>query len=153
MGRTDEASLLVEAPRARIFTALLDKDARETWLPPAGMTGRLEWFEPRAGGGYRLVLTHRDATGAPGKTTGDTDVVEAQFVELAEPERVVERVVFVSDDPAFAGTMTMSWLLAHRPGGTEVTCRATDVPEGIPAEDHRCGISSSLAQLAAYVED
>jgi hypothetical protein len=43
-------------------------------------------------------------------------------------ERVVQQVVFESDDPAFAGTMTMSWSLAPAAGGTVVesssrTCR------------------------------
>ena len=64
----------------------------------------------------------------------------------------MQAVEFVSDDPAFAGTMTMTWEVAAHPGGTEVTIRATDVPEGISAEDHAAGLSSSLAQLAAYVE-
>jgi hypothetical protein len=66
--------------------------------------------------------------------------------------RVVQAVEFVSDDPAFAGTMTMTWEVAAQSDGTQVTIRAVDVPEGISAEDHAVGLSSSLAQLAAFVE-
>jgi hypothetical protein len=38
-------------------------------------------------------------------------------------------------------------------GGTRVDFIAEDVPEGISAEDHAAGLESSLANLAAYVEE
>ncbi len=44
-----------------------------------------------------------------GKATADSDIVEARFVEIVPNVRVVQAVDFVSDDPAFAGTMTMTW--------------------------------------------
>jgi len=37
-------------------------------------------------------------------------------------------------------------------GGTRVDLRADDVPDGISAEDHATGLASSLANLAAYLE-
>ena len=46
----------------------------------------------------------------------------------------------------------MTWEVAAQSDGTQVTIRAVDVPEGISAEDHAVGLSSSLAQLAAVVE-
>ncbi len=61
-------------------------------------------------------------------------------------------VVFASDDPAYAGTMRMTWSLAPADGGTRVTFRADDVPPGISAQDHADGLASSLAQLAVLVE-
>lgn len=64
----------------------------------------------------------------------------------------MQEVDFVSDDPAFAGTMTMTWTLADDPGGTRVEIRADDVPSGISAEDHTAGMASSLANLAEHVE-
>ena len=36
--------------------------------------------------------------------------------------------------------------------GTEVRITAEDVPDGISAEDHAEGLSSSLFNLAAYLE-
>lgn len=122
------------------------------WLPPAGMSGRFERFDFRPGGSYRLVLTYEDASSAPGKATADSDVVEACFVEVVPGVRVVQAVGFVSDDPDFAGTMTMTWEVTPVDGGSRVDIRAEDVPAGISAEDHAAGLASSLANLAAYLE-
>jgi uncharacterized protein YndB with AHSA1/START domain len=68
------------------------------------------------------------------------------------PQRIRQQFTFVSDDPQFAGTMTMTWRLADVVGGTLVTVTATDVPPGIPAEDHQKGMDSSLANLARYLK-
>lgn len=152
MTRTDQASRHIDAPPATVYAALVDPDALVRWLAPEGMSGRFERFDARAGGGYRLVLTYADATAAPGKSTADTDVVEARFVEVIPGDRVVQEVDFESDDPAFAGTMRMTWAVAAEDGGTLVVIRADDVPEGITEVDHQEGIRSSLAQLAALVE-
>jgi len=151
MRRTDSASRLITAASSAVYDALVDPDARVRWLPPAGMSGRFDWFELRLGGGYRLVLTYADPSGAPGKATAGTDVVEARFVELVPGERIVEAVEFESDDPALAGTMTMTWDLAATEGGTRVDIRADNVPAGISAEDHAVGLASSLANLADYL--
>ena len=153
MSRTDQASRVVAAPLRRVYDALIDPDVLAVWLPPAGMRGRFERFDARAGGSYRMVLTYEDASSAPGKSTADSDVVEARFVEVEPGVRVVQAVDFESDDPAFAGTMTMTWSVNDVDGGTLVDFRADDVPTGISAEDHAAGLTSSLANLAAYVED
>lgn len=152
MGRTDTASRVIAAPQERIYAALVDADALSVWLPPEGMSGRFERFDARPGGSYRMVLTYADATAAAGKTTADADVVEARFVELVPDVRVVQAIDFVSDDPAFAGTMTMTWEITPVEAGARVEFRADDVPAGISAEDHAAGLTSSLANLAAYLE-
>jgi uncharacterized protein YndB with AHSA1/START domain len=143
---------VVAAPPERVYAAFVDPDALLEWLPPEGMTGRFDRFDARPGGSYRLILTYADASAAAGKATPDSDVVEARFVDLVPGERVVQAVDFVSDDPAYAGTMIMSWELAAVDSGTRVEIRADDVPDGISAEDHAIGLASSLANLAAYVE-
>jgi len=152
MSRTDEASRVVAAPLERVYAALVDPESLTTWLPPTGMTGRFERYDLRPGGSYRLVLTYEDASGAPGKSTADSDVVEGRFVEVEPGVRVVQAVDFESDDPALAGTMTMTWSVSDVDGGTLVDFRADDVPTGISAEDHAAGLASSLANLAALVE-
>jgi len=152
MPRTDRGSRVMAAPPGRVWAALVDPEALLVWLPPAGMTARFERFDARPGGSYRMVLTYSDASGAPGKATADSDVVEARFVDIVPGERVVQAVDFVSDDPAYAGTMTMTWEIAAVEAGTRVDIVAEDVPDGISAEDHAAGLSSSLANLADYVE-
>jgi uncharacterized protein YndB with AHSA1/START domain len=143
---------VIAALPERVWAALVDPEALLAWLPPGEMTGRFERFDARPGGSYRMVLTYPDASGAPGKATADSDIVEARFVDIVPGKRVVQAVDFVSDDPAYAGTMTMTWEVTAVHAGTRVDIVAEDVPDGISAEDHAVGLASSLANLAAYVE-
>lgn len=151
MPRTDTASRVIAAPVTRVFAALVDPDALSAWLPPHGMTGRFERFDARPGGSYRLVLTYDDPAAAPGKSTADSDIVEARFVDIAPDTRVVQEVDFVSDDPAYAGTMTMTWEVDEVRDGTRVRITADHVPDGISAEDHAQGLSASLTNLAEHL--
>jgi uncharacterized protein YndB with AHSA1/START domain len=152
MPRTDTASRVIAAPLERVYAAFVDPDALIAWLPPEGMSGRFERFDARPGGSYRMVLTYADASGAPGKATANSDIVEGRFLDVVPGARVVQAVDFVSDDPAHAGTMTMAWELTAVDAVTRVEIRADDVPDGISAEDHAAGLASSLANLAAYLE-
>jgi uncharacterized protein YndB with AHSA1/START domain len=152
MPRTDKASRIIAATRERVYAALLDPDALIEWLPPGGMNGRFERFDPRPGGTYRLVLTYADASASPGKATAESDIVEARFVDIVPGVRVVQAVDFISDDPAFAGTMTMTWETTAVDGGTRVDITASNVPDGISEEDHAAGLASSLANLARYLD-
>jgi uncharacterized protein YndB with AHSA1/START domain len=152
MPRTDRASRVIAAPLAEVYAALVDHEALAAWLPPDGMTARFERFDPRPGGAYRLVLIYIDASRAPGKSTADSDIVEARYVDIVPDVRVVQAVDFVSDDPAFACTMTMTWEVTAVDGGTRVDITADNVPDGISAEDHAEGLASSLANLAAHLE-
>jgi uncharacterized protein YndB with AHSA1/START domain len=151
MARTDAASRVILAPIDRVYAALVDPEALTAWLPPDGMRGRFERFDARPGGSYRLVLTYADASIAQGKTTADSDVVEGCFVDVVPGVRVVQAVNFISDDPAQAGTMTMTWEVTAVAAGTRVDIRADNVPAGISPEDHAAGLTSSLANLAAHL--
>jgi uncharacterized protein YndB with AHSA1/START domain len=150
--RTDSASKVIAAPPDRVYAALVDPEALTAWLPPKGMSGRFEHFDARPGGSYRLVLTYADASSAPGKSTAGSDIVDVRFVDIVSGERVVQAVDFVSDDPAHAGTMTMTWAVTAVDAGTRVQVRADNVPVGISAADHAEGLESSLSNLARYLE-
>ncbi|WP_077693440.1 MULTISPECIES: SRPBCC family protein [Nocardiopsis] len=156
MGRTqprkDQGSRTVRAPASAVYAAMTDPDALAAWLPPEGMTGRTERFEPWPGGGFRMVLTYLDPQAGQGKTSESSDVTEVEFAELVPNERIVQRVVFESPDPDFAGTMTMVWRLTEVPEGTLVAVEATGVPRGVSQTDHEAAFASSLANLAAHVE-
>jgi uncharacterized protein YndB with AHSA1/START domain len=149
MGRTDTASIATSAPREQVYAALLDPSALEMWLPPDGMTGRILEFDPRPGGTLRMELTYLD--GSKGKSTEHSDITDITFVELLPPERVVQHVVFESDDPSFVGTMTMTWSLGEAKSGTSIEIRAENVPPGISPEDHAQGLAASLSNLANYL--
>jgi uncharacterized protein YndB with AHSA1/START domain len=152
MARTDAASRVIGAPSDRVYAALVDPEALTAWLPPDGMSGRFDRFDARPGGSYRLVLTYADASTGRGKATADSDIVEARFLDVVPGVRVVQAVDFVSDDPAHAGTMIMTWEVTAVDAGTRVDIRADDVPAGISAEDHAAGLASSLSNLASYLE-
>jgi uncharacterized protein YndB with AHSA1/START domain len=149
--RTDRAARVIDAPAARVFDALVTQEALERWLAPAGMTAVFDRFDARPGGSYRLVLTYRDPTLSRAKSSGNSDIVEARYLEIVPDVRVVQAVDFVAEDPAFAGTMTVTWALHVVDGGTRVEITADDVPDGISADDHAAGLTSSLDNLASYV--
>lgn len=152
MARTDTASRIVEAPPSAVYRAMVDPAALAAWLPPKGMHASIEVFDPREGGIYRVTLRYDErAPNVHGKTSDDSDVVKGRFVELVPDERIVQAVTFESDDPAFAGEMTMRWLLDPVPEGTRVSIVCEDVPSGISAEDHQTGLGSTLDNLAAYL--
>jgi hypothetical protein len=48
--------------------------------------------------------------------------------------------------------MTMTWTVQAVEGGTRVQVTADGVPDGISADDHAAGMTSSLENLASYVE-
>ena len=99
--------------------------------------------------GADLYRTRRPTTGRPRRARTSSKRASSKLVPNV---RVVQAVDFVSDDPANAGTMTMTWALAAVNAGTNVQIRADDVPAGVSAKDHAAGMASSLANLAAYVE-
>lgn len=151
MARTDTAVRSIAAPPDLVYAALMYPEALLAWLPPVGMSAEFEHFDPRPGGSYRMVLTYEDGSGARRKSTADSDVVEVRFMDVVPASRVVQAVDFVSDDPALAGTMTMTWKVTADERGTLVEVRADNVPDGISAQDHAEGMAPSLEHLATYL--
>lgn len=150
--RTDTATRLVRASPDTVYRAFVDPSALMAWLPPKGMSGRALQFEPWEGGRYRIELTlEGEGHSASGKTTERTDVTGGRFLELVPGRRIVQSVEFELADPAFAGTMVMTWSLDAAPGGTRVTVTAANVPAGISAKDHATGLASSLENLERYL--
>ena len=51
-----------------------------------------------------------------------------------------------------SGVMRMTWTFQPEGTGTLVTVRAENVPDGIRPEDHQAGLSSSLQNLARFLQ-
>lgn len=149
--RTDRAERVIAATPWRLFNCWTDPELLVHWLPPQGMTGRVDRFDARPGGPFRLVLTYDDAEVA-GKSGGSQDIIAGQFVVVDPPRHLAFVSRFDSDDPAFQGEMRMDWHFDPVEGGTCVRIVASNVPPGISAEDHAAGMGASLTQLAALVE-
>lgn len=151
--RIDSASRVILAPPRTLFRAFIDAETMASWRAPDGMAARIVAFDPRVGGGYRMVLGYEGSEAlGQGKTRPGEDEIDVRFVELLAHERIIEDVTFISDDPAFAGTMTLTTLFQPDRDGTKVTFQATGVPPGITAEDHRQGMAASLRNLARLTE-
>lgn len=151
--RTDAASRVIKASPRAIYRAFLDPEAVASWRPPDGMSGRILAFDPREGGDFRMSFEYAGTEhSVRGKTSEHADVFRGRFLELVPDKRIVEQVEFESDDPAFAGAMTVITTLIPVPGGTEVTIRCENVPAGILPDDHQAGMASTLANLAAFTE-
>ncbi len=150
--RTDVASRVIRASPQVIYRALVEPEALVAWRPPKGMTGTIDAFDAREGGVFRMTLHYPAEQAGRGKTSARSDAFEGVFLALVPDECVVERITFDSDDPAFAGAMTVTTMLASVAGGTEVVIRCENVPSGISAGDHEIGMASTLANLAAFTE-
>jgi uncharacterized protein YndB with AHSA1/START domain len=142
--------VLVKAPVEAVWQAFMDPAILVQWLPPAQMTGAIHRFAGGVGGGYEMSLTYPDTeTAHRGKTTEREDRVRVKFIAVEPPRRIVEAVTFVSDDPRFAGVMTIEILLEPAEGGTRVEMRFSDLPPGLKPEENEEGARISLGQLAA----
>lgn len=147
-----QVSRIIMAPRAKLYAACLDPRALAAWRAPDRMTGTVHSFDPRVGGAYRMTLTYRDPKSARGKTSGDTDSFTGRFAELVPDEKIVEIIAFETDDPGYAGAMTLTTSFEDVPGGTNVTMKFDGLPPGIRPEDNETGVRQSLYKLAALVE-
>jgi uncharacterized protein YndB with AHSA1/START domain len=99
-----------------------------------------------------MAFLYADGDRGRGKSTEDADIFEGRFVELIPNEKIVEEVIFESQDDAFAGTMTVTTTFSPVTDGTKVTFLAENVPSGISAADHRAGMESTLKNLANFIE-
>ena len=141
----------IAAPRAAVYSALVDARAVTTWMVPDGMTSQVHTFDARDGGAFRISLTYDEPTGT-GKTTAHTDTYNGRFVELVPNERVVQVVEFETTDPAMRGEMTITLTLADADGGTDLLAVHDRLPPGLSPADNDTGWRISLDKLAALVE-
>ena len=117
------------------------------------MTGKVHSLDLRIGGGYEMSLFYPAADEeSKGKTQEKEDRYKATFVELKPFEKVVQRVVFDTEDPTMKGEMTMSVYLESIGDATKVTISFDNIPVGIGLRDNEDGTNSSLEKLAAFVE-
>ena len=141
----------VNAPRSRVYEALVDGDTVARWRVPAGMRSQIHEFDAREGGAVRISLTY-DAPEHSGKTVAHTDTYHGHFLKLVPDELVVEQIEFETEESDLRGTMTMTTTLSDADGGTEVTVLHEGIPDGVPAAENEEGTRMALAALASLVE-
>ena len=142
----------LNAPRGRVYRALLDPHAVEQWKVPDGMTCRVHAYDAREGGALRVSLSYDAPSADTGKTTARTDTYHGRFVTLVPDQQVVEIDVFETDDPMLRGAMTITITLSDEADGTRVDAVQDGIPPGVPVADNETGWRMALAKLAALVE-
>ncbi|PPA71091.1 SRPBCC domain-containing protein [Jeotgalibacillus proteolyticus] len=150
--RIDSASRVIMAEPKTIYRAFMNPEAFIAWLPPKGMSGHVDRFEPYEGGAYSITLIYESDRSFQGKTSENTDVSRGRFLKLVQDRKIVLAGQFDSDDPSFSGEMIQTWYLEALSEGTRVIIVCENVPEGIRKEDHDSGLSSTLENLAAFTE-
>lgn len=150
--RIDKASRLIHASPPAVYAAFATQRPLLAWLPPKDMKEQVDTFRFQEGGGYTMRLTYMAAEHTAGKTTGNSDEVTVRILRLIPNKRIDQAVIFDSELEEFAGEMKMSWSFEEQGRGTLVTVACTNVPEGVRPEDHVAGLTSSLENLAEFLE-
>lgn len=140
---------LIRAPRDKVFAAFLDKNSSimEHFAPNAGPGGPpmrfvLHDLEPRVGGAVSYSMVPPDAD------IRDGHRIDGAFLEIIEPERIVQ-----SQTPAEGGpATTVTFLFEEADGGTLVTIRHEGIPDPDWAAGAKHGWSQALQNLAAAWE-
>jgi len=149
--RSTRISCHVSAPRAKVYSALVDANAIAKWKVPTGMTCHVHEFDAREGGSIRISLTYSAPTGT-GKTTAHSDTYHGRFLKLVPNEQVVEVDEFEMADPTLRGEMTVTITLTDADDGTDVLAVHDGLPPGVSTADNETGWRMALARLAALVE-
>jgi uncharacterized protein YndB with AHSA1/START domain len=140
----------IDAPRSRVYRALLDPAALPHWKVPDGMTLQVHQFEPREGGAIRVSLTY-DSPSSVGKTSAHTDTYRGRLVRLVPNELIVEVDEFETDDPGLRGEMTITIALSDAAGGAELIATHEGLPPAVSLADNETGWNMALDKLAALV--
>lgn len=88
--RIDTVSRIIKAPPQTVYRAFMDPKELVAWLPPEGMEGRIDEFDAREGGIYRMTLTYIGSDHPIGKSSDNADVAQGEFLELVPGKRIVQ---------------------------------------------------------------
>ncbi|MDQ2622858.1 MAG: SRPBCC family protein [Actinomycetota bacterium] len=81
---------IFDAPRDLVWECYIDPDLLSEWLGPRSLKMRIEEYDVREGGSYRYV--HSD-------DEGNEYVFFGEFLEIREPEFIVQTFNFVMEPP------------------------------------------------------
>ena len=140
--RTLRLHRVLRCPPDKAYRAFLDPDALCKWLPPYGFTCRVQHFDARVGGGFRMSF-HNFSTGN-GHSFG------GEYRELVPGERI--RYTDRFDDPNLPGEMQVTVTLKAVFCGTDLNIVQEGIPAVIPTEACYLGWQESLDLLTQLVE-
>jgi uncharacterized protein YndB with AHSA1/START domain len=133
---------VVRSSPEKVYRAFTDADALARWLPPYGFIGKVQHFDARVGGTFKMSFTNFG--------TNMSHSFGGEYLELVPHERL--RYTDKFDDPNLPGVITVTVTLKKVMCGTELNVVQEGVPAVIPAEMCYLGWQESLEQLAKLVE-
>ena len=149
---THKTSRVILAKPRAIFRTLLDPETIPAWRLPGGVTARIEHFDSRPGGAYRIAFQQSREGPEESESSKVAGVVDGRFAEILPDERIVESVRFDIAHPRWQGELSITTMLEQVKDGTKVTMAAEDIPSGISEGDCRAGMDMMLKKLANFVE-
>ena len=150
---TTRNSKVIKASQEKLYQAFTDPEALAVWFAPGEMTGQVHRFDLKVGGGYQMSLFYPPSEKeSRGKTSEKEDRYTARFVELIPNRKIVQAIIFDSEDPAFSGEMIMEVTFEAKDIGTRVTFLFKNIPSGILPEDNKAGTQMTLKKLARFAE-
>jgi uncharacterized protein YndB with AHSA1/START domain len=148
--RSTKITRHINAPRSRVYNALIDPDLIPQWKVPTGMTCHIHSFDGREGGKFRISLTYQEQ--GKGKTSAHTDTYHGRFIKLIPDELVVEEDEFETADASLSGVMTVTIQLSDANGGTDIVGIHEGLPDGVTIADNELGWRLAFDKLAALME-
>jgi uncharacterized protein YndB with AHSA1/START domain len=142
MPNTVRLHRVLRAPPEKVYRAFIEPDAYCKWCPPHGFVGKVEKWDARVGGSYKMSFINF-GTGK-GHSFGGT------YVEIVPNERI--RYTDQFDDPNLPGTMNVVVTFKKVLCGTELEVVQEGLPDAIPVEFCYLGWQESLSLLANLVE-
>ncbi len=133
---------VVRAKPEKVYRAFLDADALAKWLPPYGFVCRVQHFDAKVGGKFKMSFHNF--------SNGDAHSFGGEYLELV-PDKCI-RYTDTFDDPNLPGELQVTVSLKPVSCGTELSVVQEGIPEAIPVEMCYLGWQESLVQLANLVE-
>ena len=133
---------VLAAKPEKVYRAFLEADAMAKWLPPNGVTCKVQHMDPKVGGKFRMSFKNF--------TTGKDHSFGGEYLELVPHELI--RYTDSFDDPNLPGIIHVTVTLRSVSVGTEINIEQAGLPIAIPLEACYLGWQQSLSQLAQLVE-
>jgi uncharacterized protein YndB with AHSA1/START domain len=149
-GEVVQAARVILAGARTLFRAFLDPEIMAGWRTFDGVDLTFSALNARFGGGYCVGV--RSHAGALSPALPATLNLAVEFAELVGEERIVEVIRVASDDPALAGSMTLTTTFEPDRDGTKVTFQARGAPAFVSTDVQAEILSTSLRKLALLTE-
>lgn len=142
MSNTVELHRVIKAPINKVFKAFSDPEAQASWIPPFGFLCKVQSFDFKAGGSYKMSFVNF--------TTGEASSFFGKFIEI-RPEELI-RYTDQFEDPNLPGEILVTIQFKKVICGTELRVKQENLPAVIPVEMCYLGWQESLIKLAQLVE-